>query len=96
MCDGAGNAGFEQVAEIIGIQQEVVSFVSVQVRTATTAEWLDQIPTFGGHSTFAPETLDELLSGTRATIDEIGGSFTMRYAALALTARRTADPAVTA
>jgi len=61
-----------------------------------TVEWLDQIPTFGGHSTFAPETLDELLSGTRATIDEIGGSFTMRYAALALTARRTADPAVTA
>lgn len=54
----------------------------------TTDQWLDQVPTFGGHSTFAPESLDQLLSGIRVAIDDVGGTLTMRYAALAITARR--------
>ena len=54
----------------------------------TTREWLQQIPTFGGHSQFPPPTLDELLAGIAGAIDATGGSFTMRYAAVAITASR--------
>lgn len=61
-------------------------------REYTSEEWLDQVPTFGGHSSFAPEKLAELLSGIRAAIDSIGGSFTMRYAALALMTHRLSAP----
>ena len=62
-------------------------------RSYTSDQWLDQIPTFGGHSSFAPGKLDELLSGIKAAIDQAGGSFTMRYATLALTTRRSPDHA---
>jgi SAM-dependent methyltransferase len=54
----------------------------------TREEWLDQVPTAGGHSRFPAATLEELLRGIGAAIDAFGGSFTMRYAAVALTARR--------
>lgn len=57
-------------------------------RSYTRDQWLDQVPTFGGHSTFPSEKLDQLMSGLGAAIDGIGGSFTMRYAALALLTRR--------
>lgn len=57
-------------------------------RDYTSDQWLDQVPTFGGHSTLPTETLDQLLTGLRAAIDHVGGSFTMNYAALALTAHR--------
>jgi SAM-dependent methyltransferase len=54
----------------------------------TKEQWLEQVPTFGGHSQFEPAQLDELLVGLGAAIDAIGDSFTMDYAALAVTARR--------
>jgi hypothetical protein len=54
----------------------------------TTDQWLDQVPTFGGHSRFQPATLQELLDGIGAAIDAIGGRFQMRYAAVAVTAKR--------
>ena len=57
----------------------------------TKNEWLDQVPTFGGHSRFPPAKLDELLAGIGAAIDAIGGAFTMRYAAVAVTASRQGD-----
>src|SRR5581483_11070198 len=60
-------------------------------RTYTSEEWLEQVPTFGGHSTFPPAKLDQLLSEIKAAIDQFGGNFTMRYAALALIARRKLD-----
>jgi SAM-dependent methyltransferase len=59
----------------------------------TKDQWLEQVPTFGGHSQFPPRKLDELLAGIGATIDAIGGSFTMRYAAVAVTASRRRDSA---
>ena len=62
-------------------------------RSYTSEQWLDQVPTFGGHSTFPPQKLDQLLSGIAAAIDEIGGSFTMKYAALAITTRRVDNQA---
>jgi len=57
-------------------------------RSYTTEEWLDQVPTFGGHSAFPPGQLAQLLSGIGTAIDNAGGAFTTRYAALAITARR--------
>jgi SAM-dependent methyltransferase len=54
-------------------------------RTYTRDEWLDLVPTSGGHSRFPPATLDELLTGLGAAVDAAGGSFTMRYAAVVVT-----------
>lgn len=56
----------------------------------TRDEWLDQVPTFGGHSTLPKQKLDQLLAGIGAAIDQIGDSFTMRYATLAITTHRVA------
>lgn len=53
-------------------------------------EWLDQVPTFGGHGRLPATTLDELLAGIGTAIDGLGGSFTMSYATVAVTAERTA------
>ncbi len=52
----------------------------------TKDEWLDLVPTSGGHSNFAPGKLDELLAGLGAAIDAVGGRFTMGYVAVLLTA----------
>jgi SAM-dependent methyltransferase len=58
-------------------------------RSYTRDEWLDQVPTSGGHNQFPPTQLEELLSGLGASIDAVGGSFTVRYTALVVTAART-------
>jgi SAM-dependent methyltransferase len=52
----------------------------------TTEEWLEQVPTFGGHSQFPSAKLEELAAGIGAAIDASGGSFTMRYTAAVVTA----------
>ncbi len=57
-------------------------------RPYTKEEWLDAVPTSGGHSLFPPETLTELLSGMGAAIDANGGGFTMNYTTLLLTSVR--------
>jgi SAM-dependent methyltransferase len=61
-------------------------------RNYTTDQWLEQVPTFGGHSNFSPAKLDQLLAGIRAAIDATGGSLTMRYAAVAVSTGRRSDP----
>jgi SAM-dependent methyltransferase len=58
-------------------------------RPYTRDEWLDHVPTSGGHSRFPPAKLEELLAGIGAAIDAAGGSFTMHYTAVAVTAART-------
>lgn len=58
-------------------------------RRCTRDEWLDAVPTAGGHSTFPPATLQELLAAIGTAIDAAGGSFTARYATVAVTATRT-------
>lgn len=55
-------------------------------RTYTREQWLDLVPTSGGHSRFDPATLAQLLTGIGAAIDAVGGAFTMTYAAVAVTA----------
>jgi len=51
-------------------------------------EWLDQQSTFGGHNLLPPAQLDELLAGIGAAIDALGGSFTMPYTTVAVSAPR--------
>jgi SAM-dependent methyltransferase len=58
----------------------------------TRDQWLDVVPTAGGHSTFPPATRQALLADVGAAIDAAGGSFTMHYTAAAVTATRTATP----
>lgn len=59
-------------------------------RSYSRDAWLDQLPTFGDASQCSPGAWEELLAGIGAAIDAMGGSFTMRYAAVAVTAARTA------
>jgi len=54
----------------------------------TRDEWLAALPTQGGHSELPPAAADELLTEVGAAIDALGGSFTMRYAAVTVTAAR--------
>ncbi|MFF5212982.1 class I SAM-dependent methyltransferase [Streptosporangium sp. NPDC000396] len=58
-------------------------------RSYTREEWLDQLPTQGAFTLLSPATLEEVLAGIGAAIDAMGGSFTMRYAALVVTAVST-------
>ena len=61
-------------------------------RSYSRDEWLEQVPTSGGHSQFPPGKLEELLVGLGAAIDAVGGSFTMGYTAVVVTAARTPQP----
>ncbi|MCM3921817.1 class I SAM-dependent methyltransferase [Frankia sp. AiPs1] len=58
----------------------------------TRDEWLDQVPTFGGHSTLPPASLARLLAGLGAAVDALGGAFSMRYTTVVITAARTDRP----
>ena len=58
-------------------------------RTYARDEWLDQVPTLGGHTRLSPDKLEELLAGLGAAIDARGGGITMSYATMAVTAART-------
>jgi len=61
-------------------------------RPYTRDEWLDAVPTFGGHNRLPADKLQELLAGIGAAVDAAGGSFTMGYSTVAATAAR-AGPA---
>lgn len=77
-----------------GIRQTGAFYEPVQwqfdwERDYTTDEWLEQVPTFGGHSQVPPEKLARLLAGIGDVIDAEGGSFTMGYTAVVITTTRT-------
>jgi SAM-dependent methyltransferase len=55
-------------------------------RTYTRDEWLEFVPTSGGHSLLTPAVRDELLAGIGAAVDAAGGSFPMHFTAVAVTA----------
>ena len=57
-------------------------------RTYTRDEWLDQLPTQGHLNLLPPDKLAEVLAGVGAAIDAMGGSFTMPYTTVAVTAMR--------
>ncbi|WP_433504007.1 class I SAM-dependent methyltransferase [Pseudonocardia halophobica] len=52
--------------------------------TISRDAFLEQVPTAGGHDRIAPENLAKLLAGLADAIESAGGTFTMRYATLAL------------
>ena len=56
--------------------------------TYSRDEWLDQLPTLGALTQLPPGKLAEVLEGAGAAIDALGGSFTMSYATVAVTAVR--------
>jgi SAM-dependent methyltransferase len=55
-------------------------------RLYTREEWLTLVLSLSGHGEFPPAVLTELLTGLGADIDPAGGTFTMRYATVAVTA----------
>jgi SAM-dependent methyltransferase len=55
-------------------------------RPYTRDEWLEQVPTHGGHSRFLPDKQTEILTGLGAALDDLGGTFTMGYATVAVVA----------
>ena len=57
-------------------------------RNYTRDEWLAQILTGGDASQLKPAKRDELLDALGQAIDGLGGSFTMPYAAIVVTATR--------
>ena len=61
-------------------------------RSYTRDEWLDQLPTFGNLTQLPPGRLAVVQAGVGAAIDALGGSFTMPYATVAVTAARTGAP----
>jgi SAM-dependent methyltransferase len=52
-------------------------------------EWLDQLPTLGALTGLPADKLALVLEGVGAAIDAMGGSFTMAYSTVAVTATRT-------
>jgi SAM-dependent methyltransferase len=58
----------------------------------TRQDWLDLVPTFGGHNQFPPGKLEELLAAIGTAIDAGGGTFTMEYMTVVVTTARS-DPA---
>ncbi len=58
-------------------------------RPYTRDEWLDQVPTFGGHSMFPPPKLQQVLADMGSAIDAAGGSFTVHYATMTAAAVRS-------
>ncbi len=61
-------------------------------RPYTRDEWLEQVPTFGGHSQIPPDKQQEVLAGIGAAIDVAGGTFTMHYTTVVVTTARTGAP----
>jgi SAM-dependent methyltransferase len=55
-------------------------------RAYSRDEWLDQLPTMGGHTRLPAAQLSELAGCVSEVIDAVGGSFTVAYATLVVTA----------
>ncbi len=58
-------------------------------RDYTRDEWLDQLPTFGGMTRLGPEQLSSVLAEVGSAVDALGGTITVRYATVVVTARRS-------
>ncbi len=57
-------------------------------QTYTREQWLEVVPTFGGHGLLDAEQADELIDDIGSAIDAAEGSFTMTYETLLITATR--------
>ena len=61
-------------------------------RPYTRGAWLGTVTAPGGQTQPPSAPREDLLAGNGAAIDAAGGSFTMRYTTVAVTAARTASP----
>ena len=57
-------------------------------QTYTREQWLEVVPTFGGHGLLDTEQADELMNDLGSAIDAAGGSFPMSYETVLMTATR--------
>jgi len=57
-------------------------------RTYARDEWLDQLPTSGTLTQLPPDKLAEILDAVGAAIDTLGGTITVPYATVVVTAAR--------
>ncbi len=57
-------------------------------KTYTRDEWVDQLPTHGDHGQYPVAEVEEVQAGIGAAVDAAGGSFTMRYTTIAMSAVR--------
>jgi SAM-dependent methyltransferase len=69
---------------------EPEEWLSSWQRPYTRDEWLDLVPTTGGFGRMPGPVRREILDGLGAAVDAAGGSFTMGYTTLAVTAARLA------
>jgi hypothetical protein len=58
-------------------------------QTYSRDAWLDQLPTQGTLTRLPPEQLTQVLDSVGAAIDALGGSFTMLFTTVVVTAQRT-------
>jgi SAM-dependent methyltransferase len=59
-------------------------------RTYSRDDWLDQVPTLGSMTQLPEDQLTQVLAEVGAAIDAIGGSFTMAYTTVVVTAQAQA------
>jgi SAM-dependent methyltransferase len=88
----AYQALFDKIADGIrqaGVFSEPEQWEFGWERTYTRDQWLDQLPTQGHLNLLPPDKLAQVLAGVGAAIDAMGGSFTMPYTTVAVTAKRT-------
>jgi SAM-dependent methyltransferase len=93
---GAGRPPLEIYAQLGDVAADgiraVQAFAEPEVwrfdweQTYTRDEWLDQIPTQGGHRQLSAETQAAVLAGIASAIDDFGGTLTIQYATVARTA----------
>ncbi|WP_206737014.1 class I SAM-dependent methyltransferase [Streptomyces sp. GZWMJZ-114] len=58
-------------------------------RTYSRAEWLDQLPTFGGLTQLPADKMEEVLDSAGTAIDKLGGHATMLYTSVVITSTRS-------
>ncbi|MFC8730899.1 class I SAM-dependent methyltransferase [Luteimicrobium sp. NPDC057192] len=87
----AYQAGYAAVAETVrgtGLFEAPEHWRFVVERTYTRDAWLELLPTTGGLTRLDPDRLADVLDAVGAAIDAHGGSFTIPFTTLAVTARR--------
>jgi len=72
-----------------GAFREVQQWRTDWAREYTRDEWLDLVPTSGGHQLIPRPRLEELLAGLGEVIDAAGGRIVVGYATVLLAATRT-------
>jgi SAM-dependent methyltransferase len=76
-----------------GLFEPVTRATYTWAKRYTREEWVDHLPTHSDHQTLPTSQLDQLLGAVGDAIDEQGGSFTMAYDTVVISASRAASSA---